>query len=363
LVLKHILLVGSGHSHLEVLKNLSRDEISAHHFTLISPETESYYSGLLPRLIMGDISTENLILHSAQFAESKGVKFIKDRLISFHSGERKASFESGLELKFDILSIDIGGEPQKMKTEDPINPVSLKPISGFVRRWPDIQQLFTGQVNPSFVVVGGGPASVEIATALKIRLNRNQAPQAPIHLVTQSERLCQNYSEKISAQILKSLQKISVQVHFNEKVSHIYSNYILLSSSEKLKFNKIFLALPNENPEMIKKKINNKLMLEENIFAVGDCVQMSDYPKLPRSGVTAVRQGQHLAENLKKLLRGEKLDEFNPAKHQLNILISSSNQARLIRGSLNFEGKIAFQLKNYIDSKYIFQFNCKQPAP
>ena len=88
LSLKHILLIGNGHSHLEVLKKLSQKETSTNQYTLISPEPISYYSGLLPRLIMGDILVDSLIIQSAQYAVSKGVKFINDRLVSFNPEDK-----------------------------------------------------------------------------------------------------------------------------------------------------------------------------------------------------------------------------------------------------------------------------------
>ncbi len=356
LSLKHILLIGNGHSHLEVLKKLSQKETSTNQYTLISPEPISYYSGLLPRLIMGDILVDSLIIQSAQYAVSKGVKFINDRLVSFNPEDKVANFASGLALNFDILSIDVGGKPKKIDSEDPFNTVYIKPISEFVLQWHEIQRLCSHGQNPSFVVVGGGPVAVEVATALKIRLNRNKALKAQVHVVTDADRICQQYSEKISQQILKSLQKISIRVHLNEKISKVFPKYLLLKTAEKITFDKVFIALPNDRPDFTKNPVNRKLLLEKNIFAVGDCAQMKDYPNLPKSGVIAVYQGRHLAKNLRKLIQDEDLIDYHPSKHQMNILISSQYGARLVRGPITFEGRLARQLKNYIDLKYMQQF-------
>ena len=46
----------------------------------------------------------------------------------------------------------------------------------------------------------------------------------------------------------------------------------------------------------------------ENIFAVGDCATLADYPQTPKAGVYAVRQGPVLRDNLEALLEGRPRD-------------------------------------------------------
>ena len=70
--MKTIILAGSGHAHLEVIKAFSKNETTAHRFLLISPHRHTYYSGLIPRLIAGEIDAKNLTINSADFAEAKG---------------------------------------------------------------------------------------------------------------------------------------------------------------------------------------------------------------------------------------------------------------------------------------------------
>ena len=68
--MKTVVLIGSGHAHLEVLKALTTEVVAKHRFILISPSRQTYYSGLIPRLIIGEFQERNLKINSADFAES-----------------------------------------------------------------------------------------------------------------------------------------------------------------------------------------------------------------------------------------------------------------------------------------------------
>lgn len=354
--MKQILLVGSGHSHLEVLKALSISEVKSHRFTLISPEKETVYSGLIPRFMMGEILSHDLLIPSAQFAESKGVHFIQDTLVAFDSNQKMATFNSGRTLNFDILSVNIGGRTDTIETETPASTVYLRPLPNFLDSWQEVQRICNTCLRPQFVIVGGGPSAVEIATALRTHLFKNQAKGSEVHIVTKGSRLCEKYSERVSLSLLKALRMNNIKVHFNEPISKIYSHFIDLRSGEKLKFDKIFLALPTHPPQITDMPVDDTLMWKNNIFFAGSCSIMKNHPQLPSSGVTAVHQGRHLAINIKRLLRGLPAIPFSPKYFQLNILITGQNKARFIYNNMSFEGALALKIKNKIDLNYIKSF-------
>lgn len=354
--MKTVILAGSGHAHLEVIKALSKKETTAHNFVLISPHRQTYYSGLIPRLITGEIEASDLTINSADFAEAKGLTFIQDSVQSVDQANNFISLASGRKLHFDLLSLNVGGTPKKLPTEAPFNTIYLRPFDEFMPKWREVQRICSACVSPKFVVVGGGAAAVEVATALRIRLNRNQARKSKVHLVSKSSRLCESYSQKTSSLILQSLLNFNVHVHLNESVNEIFLKYIKMANGEKLEFDSIFIVTPTEPSEIISTKTDSTLRVSSNIFAVGDATSMLDQPNLPRSGVMAVHQGRHLIKNIRNILNGHAATDFIIHEKQLNILITGDKSARLVWGGFSFEGSWPLQIKNWIDRRYMEKF-------
>lgn len=354
--MKTVVLIGSGHAHLEVLKALTSEEIAKHRFILISPSRHTYYSGLIPRLITGEIEERNLTINSADFAESKGVKFVQDEVQSVDQKNKAVTLKSGDKISFDLLSINVGGTPTLIPSNAPFNTVYLRPFDEFMPKWREIQRICSACVKPRFVIVGGGAAAVEVAAALRIRLNKNQAKNSEVHLVSKGTRLCENYTVKISEQIKQSLLRSGIKVHLNEPVSQIHQKTIKLRQGGDLEFDSIFIVTPTQPSEIFSEKVDSKLRLSSSIFAAGDGTEMADYPNLPRSGVIAVHQGRHLVHSLRNVLNDLEPSDFKVRNRQLNILITGENSARLVWGNFSFEGKWPLRFKNWIDQRYMSSF-------
>ncbi len=353
---KTVILAGSGHAHLEVIKALSRAEISKHRFILVSPTRDTYYSGLIPRLLNGEIDDSKLKIQSAKFAEAKGFEYIEDSIRTINRRENCVLLRSGRTEPFDFLSMNIGGTPRKFPTESPSTTIYLRPFDDFIPSWRAIESSFSAGASPRFVVVGGGAAAVEVATALQLRINRSPSKRGNVHLVTRGPRLCEGYCLEVSASIFASATKLGIHVHCGETVTKILDQHLLLRDGKQLDFDFIFIATPTEPSAELTDQTDSSLRLSANIFAAGDCTAMKDHPDLPRSGVTAVHQGRHLAISLRAVLNGETPTAFVPRKRLVNILLSGDRTGRFVWGDLSFEGKLALHIKDWIDDQYMKSF-------
>jgi selenide, water dikinase len=355
-IAKTIVLVGSGHAHLEVIKGLSLGETAAHNYILISPNHLTYYSGLIPRFLSGEVDVAQLTIHSAELAEAKGIRFLKDSLQSVDRVEKTVTLTSGVTLKFDLLSINIGGTVNLIESESASTTVYLRPFEELTLKWPILKKVLGHQTGSSLIVIGGGPASVEVATAIKIHLNEAQAHTREVHLITRGERLCENYSLGISDSIQRSLLNLGIQIHFREDINFIPARQIALSDGNQIKYDLVFVAISNSTSKVINGKIDSRLQLSTDVFAAGDAVEMQTHSEIPRSGVTAVKQGRHIGQSIRLVLNGQTPKEFVAKAKQLNILISSADTARLVWGKFSIDGKWPLRLKNWIDQRYIKSF-------
>lgn len=360
-------MLGAGHANLEVLQALHPDEIMKNKVVLISPAPLTQYSGMIPRLIMGEIQPNQLSIEVKVFAERKGVEFIEGRAVKIDLKAKTASLVDGRIMTFDILSINIGGTPKKIETQCPHNTVYLRPFSDFFQKWHYIQGLCSSCRNLSFVIVGGGAAAVETAIALKVRLIRNNSKSNPVHLITRGNRLCDSYTNEISASLLKSVQSLGIMVHFNEDVDSIPDRYLILKSGEKIQFDYIFVSTPNHpatleiQPTPVRDSggfflSDKKLQLMRTVFISGDCSNIENISNLPKSGVIAVHEGKLLVKSIRSVLEGQEPLEFVPSSKTLNIVVDGNNSARLIWGQHSFSGKFAMKIKNWLDNKYMKKF-------
>jgi selenide,water dikinase len=91
------------------------------------------------------------------------------------------------------------------------------------------------------------------------------------------------------------------------------------------------------------------------VFAAGDVATMLEQPR-PKAGVFAVRQGRPLADNLRAAILGQPLKPFKAQKQFLSLINLANGQAIATRGNWTFTGAWAWVWKDYIDRKFMRQF-------
>ena len=109
-------------------------------------------------------------------------------------------------------------------------------------------------------------------------------------------------------------------------------------------------------------KINSFLQSEshKNIFATGDIASLN-YQKRAKSGVMAVRQGEKLKENLFIFFLNKELVRFRPQSSWLSLIGTGGKSALLDWGLFTINGKLIWQLKEFIDRKFIKKFSFESP--
>jgi selenide,water dikinase len=170
-ILKHVVLVGGGHAHAYVLKNLGMHPIPGVLFTLISRDYDTPYSGMIPGHVAGIYTREECHIDLEVLSRFSGTAFVKAEVCGINVREKLIYLVGDRPpISYDIMSIDIGSSPRPMDFTDASIPVTMvKPIDGFSRRWDVIAERAVASDSPFTVaVVGGGAGGVELILSMQV---------------------------------------------------------------------------------------------------------------------------------------------------------------------------------------------------
>lgn len=219
----------------------------------------------------------------------------------------------------------------------------------------------------NFVIVGGGPAGVEMAGALaefcKYILPKDY-PEYPssimnIYLIEAIDELLSTMSDKASSKTLKYLEDLNVKVLFNESVSDYDGSQVTTKSGKTiLAKNLIWTAgVKGQFPKGIDEKhvvkgnrlktdSNLKVEGHENIFAIGDIAAIitEQTPKgHPQVAQTAIQQGKYLGSSLLKIIEDQAVKPFE-YKDKGSLATVGKRKAVADLGKFKFAGYFAWLL-------------------
>ncbi|MBF0693456.1 MAG: NAD(P)/FAD-dependent oxidoreductase [Flavobacterium sp.] len=187
----------------------------------------------------------------------------------------------------------------------------------------------------TFCIVGGGPTGVELAGALaemKKDIFQKDYPDLDISLMTinliqSGDAILNTMSAKSSAAAEKFLRELGVNIYKNHRVV-AYDGRVVITNTDT-KFNSstviwtagvqgaMIRGLTNSvidaRADRLKVDAYNRVNGYENVFAIGDIAFMQDENNpqgLPMMAQPAIQQGEHLAENLDRLLKNRVMEAF-----------------------------------------------------
>ena len=363
---KHLVVVGAGHAHLTVLKNLKEFKESGHRVTVVSSSPRHYYSGMGPGMLSGIYRPEEIWFNVKKMSEDRGADFVEDNVVKIRPQEKKIDLHFGNELSYDVLSLNTGSYvPAKEAMPADESVFTVKPIEKLLMaRRRIIEDLQDKDLK--ITVVGGGPTGVEVAGNLE-RLAKNESGRCRITLVA-GTRLLSEFKSSVRKHALKSLTSRHVRVIEGARVAVVKDRKTELSNGDVLENDYVFMAvgvkpsslfidsgLPaGQDGGMLVNKFLQSVAYPE-LFGGGDCISFEPRP-LAKVGVYAVRQNPILLHNLLNTLNGGALQEFVPQDTFLLALNMGDGTAVVRWHSLVWAGKPGFALKNYLDRKFMKTF-------
>ena len=376
-VLRDIVLVGGGHSHVGVLRRFGMHPLPGVRLSVICRDTHTPYSGMLPGYIAGHYSYDEVHIDLARLARFAGARFIWDEALAIDREAGKVLCRNRPPLPYDLLSINIGSTPQMSDVAGASEfAVPVKPINGFNARW----QLLLARVRQHdgitrIAVVGGGAGGVELTLAMQYRLRQElraagrQPDELEFHLLTGSALILPTHNASVRRAFERVLAERGVALHCNAQVDQVSAGRVHTAGGETVDADEIVwvtraggapwlratgLALDADG--CIKVSDTLQSVTDPKVFAAGDIARMVNHP-LEKAGVFAVRQGAPLAENLRRAVEGKALAPYRPQARWLALISTGDRYAVASRGALGFRGAWVWRWKDWIDRRFMLKFS------
>lgn len=158
-VLRDIVLIGGGHSHVGVLKRFAMNPVPGVRLTLICRDTHTPYSGMLPGYVAGHYSYDDVHIDLSRLAEYAGARFYRAEAMGIDRDRKRVICRGRPDVPYDILSINIGSSPRVNEVEGASDhAVPVKPITGFNNRWLALLSRIENHDGPLAVAVVGAGA-------------------------------------------------------------------------------------------------------------------------------------------------------------------------------------------------------------
>lgn len=328
-----IVVIGGGFAGLSLIKHIDKDRFDV---TLVDRNNFHSFPPLFYQIASSGVEPGSICFpfrREIRRGKAKGVNFRLGEVKSIDYREKTVTTQYET-ISFDRLVIAAGTTNNFFGNDDLIKYVyTLKSTAQAMRMRDEVlDRLERASIAPSseerrrllsFVVIGGGPAGVEIAGALG-EMKRFIVPreypsisqdEVSIILLEGSGSLLGAMSEKSQADAQKYLQRLMVDVRLNCLMKSYSENVVTLSDGSGIYSGMVIwtagvsgqpIAMENAGDVMgrgyrVKVDPFSRVVGYDDIFAIGDMSLMAtdENPKgHPQLAQVAIQQGRHLAAQL-----------------------------------------------------------------
>lgn len=383
-ILKDLVLIGGGHSHVIVLRMFGMNPLPGVRLTLIAAKSYTPYSGMLPGHIAGFYSHDECHIDLRPLAQFAQAQLYIDQVIGLDLKSNKVICANRPAVDFDLLSVDIGSTPAIKTVSGAVKCIiPAKPVSKLLKHW--YQLLENVGENPqepiNIAIAGGGAGGVELALSMQAHLQQilQRSENLKIHLFQRHEELMPKHHQSVRHLVKQILTKHGINLHLGETISQVaplgqQKNQEVLQikceSGLTVECHKIFWVTQASAPQWLKTiglgtdeqgfiLVNDTLQspTHPHVFAAGDIATMVNY-RLPKAGVFAVRQGKPLFENLRRYLLGKPLKPYKPQKQYLSLIGTGDGKAIATKGAFTLPPhKLLWRWKDWIDRRFMARFH------
>ena len=336
---KHIVIIGAGFAGLKLARTLNNH--SDYTITLIDKNNYHQFQPLFYQVAMANLDASNISFPLRSiFKKSKNVSIRVETVLNINTDKNTVETDSNV-FKYDYLVIATGAKTNyfgNKSIEDNAFPMkstweALQIRNSLLKHFEDAVSSKTKDNSKilSIVIVGGGPTGVELSGALA-EMKRDSLPheypdidfsQMNIYLLEGTSKLLANMSEQSSKSAKEYLESMGVTVKINTIVKEYDGENVVLQDTSTIKSTIVIWAagvkgnvpagmdlMHISKSNQLKTDVFNKVLLTNNIFAIGDIalIESELHPKgFPQLASVAIDQAMNVANNFKRLATNKPL--------------------------------------------------------
>ncbi len=371
----NLLLLGGGHSHVEVLRQFGVRPVPGVRLTLISRGHYTPYSGMLPGLIAGHYSFEDAHLDLRRLARFAGARGLFDEAVGLDLPARRVICRNSPPVDYDLLSIDIGSTPNVSVPGAAEHATAVKPIDRFLEQWNALRDRVRAATGPTRIaVVGGGAGGVELMLSVQFALRTllqeqgQDADRLACHLFTSGTTILPTHNRRARAIFDGIFRQRGIRAHLNRKIVAVDAGCLRDDTGIEHRADEILWTtearaaswlresgLATDEDGFVRVSGTLESTSHPGVFAAGDVAALVGH-RLEKSGVYAVREGKTLAPNLRRAAAGERLQPYRPQRQFLSLISTGNKYAVAARGRFAVGGAWVWHWKDAVDRAFMRKY-------
>lgn len=321
----HIAIIGNGISGITAARFIRK--LSAHEITVISAESEHFYSRTaLMYIYMGHMKQKDTQPYEDWFWEKNQINLVFDRVNSVNTSEKSLQMQKGETIKYDKLIIATGSKSNKFGWPGQ----DLGGVCGLY----NLQDLETIEAYSKdlkrAVIVGGGLIGIELAEMFHSR-------HIPVTMLVREKNYWDNIlPNKEASMVTRHIHEHKIDLRLSSELKEILPDKagnvraVITKDGEEIECGFVGLTTGvSPNVDFIKDsgiEINRGILVNEyletnipDVYAIGDCAAIRE-PESGRRPIEAIwYTGKMMGETVAYNICGKKIKYvprlwFNSAK-------------------------------------------------
>ncbi|MFN8654542.1 MAG: FAD-dependent oxidoreductase [Gemmatimonadales bacterium] len=370
-----LLLVGAGLPHLVVLEALGRHRAAGAEVTLVAREPVIAHPGMVPGYLAGRYALEDLRVDLAEAAAAAGATFVRGEIATLDAASRTGATTDGVALAWDIASI---AQPAGTAGDGrPGHAHSAATFSGIAELAEALDRL-AGAPGPEprrIVIIGAGESGVELALAIRARLDRKGAGDVMITMLESRSELFGGRMQAWADRIEQVLAERDVMLRLGTGAGEIGADFVRLSDG-RVQPADLVVSVPAPSPWPPAKAAglpvdhHGFLLLDDTLqlqgqpalFGAGPGSALLAAPRAPMPAAAQLRMGRVLARNLGQALSGhDPTHRFRVRERELTLLDAGDGRAVLLGGPVATVSRWALRYKQLGDRRLVTRLRSGRP--
>ncbi len=385
-----VVIIGGGFGGLNAAQKLSKYPVNV---TVIDRKNRHTFQPLLYQVATAGLSPGEIAAPiRGVLKKHKGLRVLMGEVVGFDLTQKKVKLRDGSDIPYDYLIVAAGathsyfGHPEweelapGLKELEDATEIRRRVLLAF--ELAERRAAMTGKAEPvHFVIVGGGPTGVELAGTLAEIARKTMASDfdyinpkdTRILLIEGGPRLLAAYTEDLSESAKRQLMKLGVDVMTNSIVTSIEPGQVKVGEQAFPSTVTLWaagvaasplgkaLGVPTDKPGRVIVNADLSVPGHPEVFVIGDLANFKDQKTgKPLGGVApvAIQQGQFVAKNIGRAIKGQPMEEFHYWDKGTMATIGRAAAVAQI-GKLHLSGYIAWLMWLFVHLMYLVGFRSR----